>query len=477
MKNLSFWTVLLGSGLLLEGCEGPAPGGDERGTDTATPSEPEGLQGFAAGACASGGSALDVRFTTEVPTVAVIEYGPTDAYGHTTLAAATPTTTHHLQVPTFPPGQAWHWRAVARDGAGEWASDDRVFTAAPAASDLPDLDLESTAGGYTSGWRTLPMIGETAAWVLVVNDTGAVVWSKAQPEGIGVTRTRPRPGGGLYALEVDTSRRQDLGRIVTLDWCGERRDEVDAPWAHHDFVVREDGSFAFLAVDIRDVDGKDVVGDTLVEMHADGSGVTPVWSTWDAMNPHLEADCEPEFYPQGCDWTHGNGLSWDAERQTYYVSLHNLNTVAAVVRGDGAAGSGSTSWFAGGAVSTFAFPDPDVAWTHQHGFKRVGGDEYVVFDNGYSNGEYSQGRRVHLDPATQLATSTWSWTYDQEHSSTVLGDILLLDSGNYLLGWGSEGELTEVTPSGELVWRATFALGAGVVGFMSFDQALGGEVP
>lgn len=452
--------------LLLSGCPKEADKDSGQPYDTLT--DPN-VSELVAGACEVT-STLDVRFVVDVAATAVIEFGPTTSYGWETVPTAS-RTTHRIQVPAFPNREEWHWRIVLNETL---VGSDQTFTGgAPPTALSPFVPGTMLAGEFTSGFRTVPGLS-VPNYLVVVNDDGDMVWWQEFQEPEVITQARMLPsGGGIEYLLQDQTRETDIGTIVRRDWCGDQLEGVPAPWGHHDFTRVGDDRYAFISADIREEGRQTIVGDTLMEIGLDGSDLTSIWSTWDNLEVDVEADCEAVFYPQGCDWTHGNNIAYSEEDDTYFQSLHNLNAIVRISRGGGVADAGVTEWVAGGDQSTLRFTG-ESGWARQHGFKPVGDDEYVVFDNGTGGAEKSEVRRVRVDEEAGTVEDVWTWDYDERHRSYLLGDVHLMDNGNYYVGWGSEGELTEVTPGGDLVWQLNAALPA-AVGFSNLYPNIGGE--
>ncbi len=114
----------------------------------------------------------------------------------------------------------------------------------------------------------------------------------------------------------------------------------------------------------------------------------------------------------------------------------------------------------------------DATFEKQHNFKSIGGDDFVVFDNGKD--DYSEVWRYRCDEASETLESTWNFAYGEQRSAFVLGDVHLLANDDYLISWGSEGEVTEVTPEGDVVWDVYTDPGQ-IVGFIGSAVNVGGS--
>jgi hypothetical protein len=90
-------------------------------------------------------------------------------------------------------------------------------------------------------------------------------------------------------------------------------------------------------------------------------------------------------------------------------------------------------------------------------------DGFVVYDNG-SHHEPLRTRVAEYawDPEARSLRRTFAFDAENGVYDPVLGDIRKLDNGNYLVSWTMAGMLTELTPDGEVVWRASTDLGTAI---------------
>jgi hypothetical protein len=174
----------------------------------------------------------------------------------------------------------------------------------------------------------------------------------------------------------------------------------------------------------------------------------------------------------GEDFTHGNSLLYDAEREVFLYTPKHLDAIVAVPREGGA-----PVWQAGGRYGTFIDEAGDVIdpeqpwlvdgpastwWSHAH-MSHAWSGGFVVYDNG-----------AHHDPLhTRIAEYAWSpedgtlrrtFEFKAENGvyDPVLGDVRKLTNGNYLVAWTMMGMVTEITPEGEVVWRLSTDLGTAI---------------
>ena len=259
---------------------------------------------------------------------------------------------------------------------------------------------------------------------------------------------------------------------------------VVMPGIHTDFIERPDGGFAALGWEVREqVDDsgqiRHLVGDSLLVSSPEGE-VETLWTSFDRFEPDLDqayvkgAFEDPDFE----DWSHGNGLDYDPDADAYFVSLAGLG---AVVRVDGA--TGEQVW----ALSSVGGDFDNAANTVQgpHSIEHLGDDRVLIFNRNLSADGQLPDDAERCSEVTELqldSESRWVerlWSYDSGECIWVVfyGEARRLESGNTLVIWSSAGQLDEVTPDGETVWRVNTDVGGAFgfgdrVGSIHLDQAV-----
>lgn len=303
-----------------------------------------------------------------------------------------------------------------------------------------------------NGGLTITTIAGALSGILVVDSEGRPVWWLAGRTGEAIVQARVSADGHdvLYHSVIGDDER--TAQIIRHPFSGGDPVATPAAFSHHDFLEGPEGGFAFLQHDPRPVDGIYVIGDAIAEVDADGVTTRTVWSIWDDHDPgaDLEGTNGQPFY----DWTHSNGLAWDADTQSYLVSSRNLDAVFSVSRVTGA-----TAWQLGGAEGDFTLTDGD-GFAQQHSpFPVPGG--LLLYDNGYADGleARSEVAEFSLDLDGRAYVPTWTYR-DGTSFSVQRGTAERLPNGNTLVGTGSAGRISEVTPEGEVVWQAETGLGS-----------------
>ncbi len=444
---------------------------DDSGT-TPDPVKPDGVSNLVVTPSDVYPSVFTVEWETDQAGTSLVEWGPSNRYGSATPSSSATTTEHRVLVVGPKPGEITHFRAVSMIDGEDYGTEDQTFDAAGAPNDLPGLDVdEQVDGAYATGLRGVALFGLLYGNELVDADGDAVWWKgfeAGNDDQVVQARYFPDDKTKVAFMYNDVTREQDLCRIETERLDGTPLDSALCEWGHHDFTILADGRFAYLYADIRDYRGDQVVGDRVVLVDADGSNPTTIWNAWDELTPDASIFENDPFYPDALDWTHGNSLNYDEGTNSLTLSLHNLNTIYNLSL------TGEVNWRLGDE-GDFDIEGNNTRFVHQHGAKLVPGtdNEVTLFDNG-SGSDKSEAAHYRLNFDDMTAERVWSEDNGGRYTSFILGDAMTVGDGNYFVSWGSEGEVTEFTPDGDVVWRASGDLGT-TTGYISMNPQLGGS--
>jgi hypothetical protein len=278
-----------------------------------------------------------------------------------------------------------------------------------------------------------------------------------------------------HAVEIDL-----LGNVVA-QWYAARRPHgpadaipVDTLAFHHEVDELPSGNLVVLGVDRREIDGyytsetdpdaprvtRQVMGDEVVEFARDGTVVWR-WNAFDHLDPFFigyntfDGYWARRGFPGTVDWTHGNGLLYDASDDSLLVNLRHLSAVVKVDRA-----SGTVRWILGdpdgwpsnlqGKMFTlqqggrwFAFQHAPVPTPH---------GTLLLFDNGNFQARpftrptlepaatWSRAVEYALDEDNRVAREVWSSEGPGPDSvvSSAMGDVDWLPrTGNVLVHYGA----------------------------------------
>ena len=299
---------------------------------------------------------------------------------------------------------------------------------------------------------------------LLFDTDGRFLWWY-QSDSVGpITRVRlARDGASILVLapsmkDESWSERAEVQRVSLL---GELLSGVPGE-AHHDFVELPDGTISQIRHDDRDVDGETVSGDQIVEVAPDGTE-RQVWTVWDHLT--YSADEQQPFY----DWTHANALDYDESDDAYLVSIPTTGSIFKIDRT-----TGEVVWQLGGEGSSFELDGAGAMPTLQHQFEQVS-DGLLVFDNHYQLSASELASRMieyRLDTDAGTATEVWSYMADPPLWCQGLGDVHRFDDGVTAVVWSTAGQIEQVSPEGEVLWKLSGVTNGGLAYIDWLDGAL-----
>ena len=387
-----------------------------------------------------------VTFETTRPVSAWIEHGAWQS------PPSDPALQHSVLAIGAAPGEAVDIRPVAMVD-GQRVEGEVVTVEAGWLTDWPSPTVH--VDGQLDGLLLAVFQHSEQPWAAVFRGDGQVCW--ARPLGMDANRVsvvvQPSVLGGLWVDSYDGDRTEADGKLHRLDLRGKIVDSVNVDLGHHGFVERADGGLAYLAVDIRETETwGSVVGDQIIEIDADGSHRT-IFSTWDELTVRESSTWWQGFYPQGHDWTHGSGLSWDEHSQVYTVSLAGTQHVIALDRqGD------ITARIAGSTIDADAIqtaPD-DAQFVRPHGAHWTQDGDLLVFS---SANLISRGGRYRVDVDAAVAEETARYGEELGHHALTMGSLEELPDGRLLMVWGSAGVVDVLDADGSVAWRMQTPLG------------------
>ena len=152
------------------------------------------------------------------------------------------------------------------------------------------------------------------------------------------------------------------------------------------------------------------------------------------------------------DYFHVNSVDEEANGDLL-ISARNTHAVYEIDKKTGA-----VLWTLGGKHSSFAMgPGTTFAW--QHDARRQSDGTITVFDDESAPavGKQSRAIRLRLDLKTKTATLVDSFADGTLAGSQ--GNVQVLPNGDTFVGWGAVPRVTEFSPTGKIVFDATFTKG------------------
>ncbi|MBI3606761.1 MAG: fibronectin type III domain-containing protein [Nitrospirae bacterium] len=128
------------------------------------------LSGITASAITA--SSAVITWSTNEPATSVVDYGPSTAYGSSSVLNTTPVTSHSRALTGITPSTTYHYRVKSVDGSGNVAtSSDRTFTTSSAADTTAPTISAVTAGAITFDSAEITWTTNEAATSLVQYST------------------------------------------------------------------------------------------------------------------------------------------------------------------------------------------------------------------------------------------------------------------------------------------------------------------
>lgn len=323
----------------------------------------------------------------------------------------------------------------------------------------PDLAVTVNDASRTSSERYLfgSAISLTQFAQMAIDREGRVRWLVLDdPDHYGI-QSRPARAGGVVRNRFTREPFFREGELVWSPMVGEptRTEEATTDGSHHVFLELPDGDVVFIRADVRQGQLSDgphtIVGDELMELAPDGT-LRSIFTTWDHIAVRDEITAFAQTWPEGLDWTHGNALDYDAERDTLLLSLANVRTTLEIDRATGAllrSFHGADDWTLDGddygVVSGTAFDHPhDPHWSAQGTLlmSAIEPDTYASVALEYA-----------LDEQAHTLTEVWRYKPLPAVVNWALGQVQELENGNRLVATSSVGLVQEVAPDGTVVWE------------------------
>lgn len=258
----------------------------------------------------------------------------------------------------------------------------------------------------------------------------------------------------------------------------ETTDFTDVNSYHHDIEYDPfTGNFLCLQHYVRNVNGTDVLFDTIVELNSTG-GVLWTWDTYDHLSLSDASPFNETTVYNGetvIDFTHSNALQWDYNDSIIYLNVRHLNTFYKInqTTGDIIWGCGEHGNFTlldvnGNVVKSL--------WYHSHATEEVEPDVFIMFDNDYhnetnNNDSHSRILEITLNEQNMTAQETWSWEAPTEYWSQYWGKADRLPNGDRIGTFGTQTKqynssigavLVEVNQTGQIVRTWVFPSGWGI---------------
>jgi arylsulfate sulfotransferase len=364
------------------------------------------------------------------------------------------------------PDREYEIRGFAVAGDTTVTSETSTVVTGPVPPFLPHLETTTLDAALDpGGFVVTSLISFPSAAVILDADGEYVWWYRAENEEVPITRVRlSRDGRWMMVLVSELILTEDAGMMEDQPFLRVRMDGSEVvttgvPGAHHDFLEHTDGTVAFIAHDVREIEYENIRGDRIIEVSPDDA-IEEVWSVWDHMDYHEGQNQDP-----GTGWTHANALDYDEDDEAYYIGLRNYSCIHKVDRG-----IGEVLWTLGSPESDYRLADGGTHFfEHQHQFEILDGS-ILVMDNGGTEAG-SRAEEFSLDLSLAEALPVWNYQADPPVVTFALGDVQRLPAGETMVTWSTAGQIDLISAEDELIRQVNVGIG-GTFGYAYWLETL-----
>ncbi len=308
---------------------------------------------------------------------------------------------------------------------------------------------------------------EKQAGPLIADNRGEPIWFDPLPGITAATDFRAQTYQGRPVLTYwrGTSRQGiGTGELVILDQSYRviRRIRTVNGFKPdlHEFEITPEGralliSYPIVRQNLRPVKGKrrGLVVDSVIQEVEIATGL--VTFEWHSLGNILLRETFSRPRPgTPFDYVHTNSVKVESDGD-FLMSARNTWAGYKIDRE-----TGRILWRLGGKRSTFRLPRAaQFAW--QHDIARRADGAITVFDNSAFPPvrKFSRALAIRLNHSNRTARLLSATRHPRRLLAATQGNQQSLPNGNFLVGWGSQRQLTEYTPSGTPLYNAALSLG------------------
>lgn len=330
----------------------------------------------------------------------------------------------------------------------------------------PDVTVSSEDNTATGDMFLAPYSGIGQYGPMILNEHGELIWFDQIPAGARAADLRvqsyegkpvlswwqdPLVSGGskTAGLVIANSSYQDIAIVRAGN--GYQPDL-------HEFTITPQGTglitiYAAIDCDTSSVGGtrEGAVADTLLqEIDLKTGLVMYEWHSLDHVPLHnTYVSAAPTGRAEPLDYFHINSIDVEQDGD---LLVDSRNTWAAY---DVSPKTGQVQWELGGRHSSFKLGSgAATAW--QHDARQQPNGAITFFDNGAFPQVHRQSRAIEvaLDPANMTASLVRSYEHENPLVAGSQGNVQALAGGDWMVGWGQAGYLSEINSSGQVLFNA-----------------------
>lgn len=363
---------------------------------------------------------------------------------------------------------------------------------------LENNDSDETTEIDTSTYiLVIDQVGQGAD---IINHDGDEIFSWDFENGIGNDANLLEDGSMIVCLKADDAEItlggyggvfQKINADQTIDW--EVSYSSSQQTAHHDVEYLSNGNIIFPvweellssdAVELGFSGSQDIYPDAIIEMNPLTEEIVWEWHSTDHLvqdydsakdsygtiqdNPN-KIDINYNSSKENGDIMHINGITVDEDNDLIYLTVNNYSEIwvldHSTTTAEAVTSSGGDYGLGGDLVYRFGNPLTydnvgEVTINDVHYPNLLSTGNMLVFSNNIYDNQ-SAVFEYELNPPYELVSGednepeiVWSFT-DSELYSSGLGGAVRTPNGNTLIAEGKDGNVWEVSDSGEVLWKYT----------------------
>jgi arylsulfotransferase ASST len=337
--------------------------------------------------------------------------------------------------------------------------------------DFPTFTAEKSRPTQSEWYIVTPSLGSAPAgtnndYVTIFDSNGIPVWWMLSSQNSPLD-AKLLPNGNIIWLHLNRAtaeeHRIDGTLVRNLSSVGPGAD-------HHDILLLSNGNYLMAkyynrpGVDLTFCGGSAnaTIQDNQIQEVTPTGQLVWSWNAYDHLP--LPSELSPQWYSsctQGFpDVYHFN--SFEVDGDGLVISMRHQDAVYRIDKATGA-----VDWKLGGtttADSLTAVNDPAATsgtgiFGGQHDARIYGDGTLTLHDNGSRRSRPARSLRYSIDEAANTATLLEDVRDPSPPSSGCCGGSRKLPGGNWVMSWGQQPLVTELTPAGTRVYKLTFVGG------------------
>ncbi len=237
----------------------------------------------------------------------------------------------------------------------------------------------------------------------------------------------------------------------------------------HDFLALPNGNYVLISYDEQPyamdtiVSGGDpnaIIEGLIIQELDPSHNVIFEWKSWDHF--HITDNIHLNLSSSNLPFIHANAVEIDFDGHLL-ISSRNLDEITKINRI-----TGDIIWRLGGSQNDFNFIN-DYPFTGQHSIQSLGGNRYLLFDNGLYSDQYTGTIKISraveylLDTSLMICEKVWDFVHPDSLYSKNVSSVQRLPNGNTLINFGNLEDfnlgsiITEVDQNNQIVFQIEFA--------------------